>query len=66
MFSSMSIASPPFVLLFSYYIRTRMNGTDVVMGWNQITALGNLPWGQLKKVLTPDVVEVLNKYGVGE
>ena len=43
-----------------------MNGTDVVMGWNQITALGNLPLGQLKKVLTPDVVEVLNKYGVGE
>ena len=27
-----------------------MNGTDVVMGWNQIAALGNLPWGQLKKV----------------
>lgn len=27
-----------------------MNGTDVVMGWNQITALGNLPCGQLKKV----------------
>ena len=43
-----------------------MNGTDVVMGWNQIAALGNLPWGQLKKGLTPDVVAVLNKYGVGE
>lgn len=43
-----------------------MNGTDVVMGWNQIAALGNLPCGQLKKVLTPDVVAVLNKYGVGE
>lgn len=43
-----------------------MNGTDVVMGWNQIAALGNLSWGQLKKVLTPDVVAVLNKYGVGE
>ena len=43
-----------------------MNGTDVMMGWNQIAALGNLPCGQLKKVLTPDVVEVLNKYGVGE
>ena len=25
-----------------------MNGTDVVMGWNQIAALGNLPCGQLK------------------
>lgn len=43
-----------------------MNGTDVVMGWNQIAALGNLPCGQLKKALTPDVVAVLNKYGVGE
>ena len=43
-----------------------MNGTDVVMGWNQIAALGNLPCGQLKKVLTPDVVAVLNKNGVGE
>ena len=31
-----------------------------------IAALGKLPWGQLKKVLTPDVVAVLNKYGVGE
>ena len=36
------------------------------MGWNQIAALGNLSWCQLKKVLTPDVVAVLNKYGVGE
>ena len=36
------------------------------MGWNQIAALGNLSWVQLKKVLTPDVVAVLNKYGVGE
>ena len=36
------------------------------MGWNQIAALGNLSWGQLKKVLTPYVVAVLNKYGVGE
>ena len=27
-----------------------MNGTDVVMGCNQIAALCNLPWGQLKKV----------------
>ena len=43
-----------------------MNGTDVVMGWNQIATLGNLPWGQLKKVLTLYVVAVLNKYGVGE
>lgn len=43
-----------------------MNGTDVVVGWNQIAALGNLPWGQLKKVLTTDVVAVPNKYGVGE
>ena len=31
-----------------------------------IAALGKLPWGQLKKVLTDDVVAVLNKYGVGE
>ena len=36
------------------------------MGWNKIAALGNLPWGQLKKVLTLYVVAVLNKYGVGE
>ena len=36
------------------------------MGWNQIAALGNLSWGQLKKVLTLYVVAVLNKYGVGE
>lgn len=43
-----------------------MNGTDVVMGWNQIAALGNLPWGQLNKVLTLYVVAVLNNYGVGE
>lgn len=31
-----------------------------------IAALGKLPWGQLKKVLTDDVVAVLKKYGVGE
>lgn len=31
-----------------------------------VAALSKLPWGQLKKVLTPDVVAVLNKYGVGE
>jgi hypothetical protein len=31
-----------------------------------IAVLGKLPWGQLKKVLTDDVVAVLNKYGVGE
>ena len=36
------------------------------MGWNQIAALGNLPWDQLKKVLTLYVVAVLNNYGVGE
>ena len=31
-----------------------------------VAALAKLPWGQLKKVLTPDVVAVLKKYGVGE
>lgn len=31
-----------------------------------IAAIGKLPWGQLKKVLTDDVVAVLNKYGIGE
>lgn len=43
-----------------------MNGTDVVAGWNQIAALGNLPCGQLKKVLTLYLVAVLNNYGVVE
>ena len=36
------------------------------MGWNQIAALGNLPCGQLKKVLTLYLVAVLNNYGVVE
>lgn len=31
-----------------------------------VAALAKLPWGQLKKVLTPDIVAVLKKYGVGE
>lgn len=31
-----------------------------------IAALGKLPWGQLKKLLTDDVVAVLAKYGIGE
>ena len=31
-----------------------------------IAALGKLPWGQLKKLLTDDVIAVLHKYGVGE
>jgi hypothetical protein len=31
-----------------------------------IAALGRLPWGQLKKLLTDDVVAVLNKYGIGK
>ena len=31
-----------------------------------IAALAKLPYGQLKKVLTDDVVAVLKKYGVGE
>ena len=31
-----------------------------------IAALGKLPCGQLKKLLTDDVVAVLHKYGIGE
>ena len=31
-----------------------------------IAAIGRLPWGQLKKLLTDDVVAVLNKYGIGK
>lgn len=31
-----------------------------------IAVLGTLPWGQLKKLLTDDVVAVLNKYGIGK
>lgn len=29
-----------------------------------VAAMAKLPWGQLKKLLTDDVVAVLEKYGV--
>jgi hypothetical protein len=31
-----------------------------------VSAIGRLPWGQLKKLLTDDVVAVLDKYGIGK
>lgn len=31
-----------------------------------ISAIGKLPWGQLKKVLTDDVIAIFEKYGIGE
>lgn len=31
-----------------------------------IAAMGSLPWGQLKKLLTDEVVAVLEKYGSTE
>ena len=30
-----------------------------------VAAMAKLPWGQLKKLLTEDVVAVFEKYGVG-
>lgn len=29
-----------------------------------VSAMAKLPWGQLKKLLTDDVIAVLEKYGV--
>lgn len=37
----------------------KSNDLDVI-----VSAMANLPPGQLKKVLSDDVVAVLNKYGV--
>jgi hypothetical protein len=31
-----------------------------------VSVIGRLPWGQLKKLLTDDVIAVLNKYGIGK
>lgn len=31
-----------------------------------VAAMAKLPWGQLKKLLTDDVIAVLEKYGVTE
>ena len=31
-----------------------------------LDAIGKLPWGQLKKILTDDVIAIFEKYGIGE
>ena len=31
-----------------------------------VAQMGKLPYGQVKKVLTPEILEVLSKYGYGE
>ena len=41
--------------------REKANDLDVIVG-----EVMNLPYGQLKKVLTPAVMAVLEKYGYGE
>lgn len=41
----------------------RDKATDLDILMERIMAL---PYGQLKKVLTPEVMEVLKKYGYGE
>ena len=41
----------------------REKATDLDILMEQIMAL---PYGQLKKVLTPEVIAVLKKYGYGE
>ena len=31
-----------------------------------LDAIGKMPWGQLKKILTDDVIAIFEKYGIGE